>query len=86
MPMRHRVELPSETAEGIVQYEWSCSQRWNGLSVRTFGPAQALAADSEEEFIAEHYWAYTRQTDGSTIEYQVEHPSWRILACIRRDV
>ena len=27
MPMRQRVERPSETAQGIVQYEWSCSQQ-----------------------------------------------------------
>src|SRR5579872_1107769 len=35
------------------------------------------AAGSAEEFIAEHYWGYTRQRDGSTIEYRVSHPRWR---------
>ncbi|MBM3848002.1 MAG: hypothetical protein FJ405_17165 [Verrucomicrobia bacterium] len=33
---------------------------------------------SLDEFITEHYWGYTAQSDGSTVEYQVEHPSWRI--------
>jgi len=32
---------------------------------------------SEAEFITEHYWGYNRQRDGSTLEYQVEHPRWR---------
>jgi hypothetical protein len=32
---------------------------------------------SEEAFIAEHYWGYTRQRDGGTVEYQVAHPQWR---------
>ena len=35
-------------------------------------------AGSEEEFITEHYWGYTKQRDGSTIEYAVEHPPWRV--------
>jgi hypothetical protein len=33
---------------------------------------------SDEEFITEHYWGYTRQRDGGTVEYQVEHPGWRV--------
>ena len=37
-----------------------------------------LTAGSEAEFITEHYWGYTRQRDGSTIEYQVEHPQWPV--------
>jgi hypothetical protein len=35
-------------------------------------------AGSEEEFITEHYWGYTKQRDGSTIEYEVEHMPWRV--------
>jgi hypothetical protein len=33
---------------------------------------------SEEEFIAEHYWGYTARPDGSTSEFEVEHPPWEI--------
>ena len=33
---------------------------------------------SEEAFIAEHYWGYSAQKDGGCIEYQVEHPRWKI--------
>ncbi len=33
---------------------------------------------SELEFITEHYWGYTRQRDGGTLEYYVEHPPWRV--------
>jgi hypothetical protein len=35
-------------------------------------------AGSEEEFVTEHYWGYTRQRDGSTIEYHVAHERWRV--------
>lgn len=76
MPMRHRIE------SGLAEYEWWHGSRWNGLSLRVDAKAQSLGAGSEEEFIAEHYWAYTKQPDGSTIEYQVEHPPWRV--CLAR--
>ena len=33
---------------------------------------------SEEAFITEHYWGYSRQRDRSTVESQVEHPRWRV--------
>ena len=33
---------------------------------------------SEEAFITEHDWGYTAQRDGSTLEYQVEHPRWNV--------
>jgi hypothetical protein len=36
------------------------------------------ADDTEETFITEHYWGYSRQRDGRTVEYQVEHPRWRV--------
>jgi len=42
------------------------------------GEAQPLLEGSETEFITEHYWGYTAQRDGSTLEYQVEHPRWRV--------
>lgn len=78
LPMRQRVILPTDTAKGHVHYEWWHGQRWNGLAVSTQGRALPPLAGSIEAFIAEHYWGYTKQRDGGTIEYQVEHPSWRI--------
>lgn len=33
---------------------------------------------SEAAFIAGHYWVYAVQRDGSALEYQVEHPQWRV--------
>jgi hypothetical protein len=72
MPMRHCAALP------MVEYEWFHGGRWNGLAVRAQGHARVSFAGSEEEFITEHYFGYTRQTDGGTMEYEVEHPPWRV--------
>jgi uncharacterized protein YqjF (DUF2071 family) len=77
LPMRHEVRLPTGSAAGLVRYEWRRNRRWHGLAVEIAGAPQPLRPGSEEEFIAEHYWGYTRRRDGSTAEYEVEHPSWR---------
>jgi hypothetical protein len=34
--------------------------------------------DSQASFITEHYWGYTTQRDGRTLEYRVAHPPWRV--------
>ncbi len=78
MPMRHYVELPTEAKEGTISYEWSHRGRWNKMSARISGPLTQLPPCSQEEFIAEHYWGYTRQRDGSTMEYAVEHRPWKV--------
>lgn len=46
-------------------------------AARTVSPRRSRS-DSEESFITEHYWGYVRQRDGATLEYQVEHPRWRV--------
>jgi len=76
MPMRHTVELGARG--GRVEYGWRLGGRWCSVGARVAGEPAALAAGSEEEFITEHYWGYAAQRDGGTVEYQVEHPSWRV--------
>ena len=72
LPMRHVVEA------GSVRYEWRLRGAWNRLSVSTRGDWSVPDQMSEAAFIAEHYWGYVTQMDGSTLEYQVEHPRWRV--------
>ena len=38
-----------------------------------------MRINSEEEFIAEHYWGYTKYNDTKTYQYEVEHPRWEIF-------
>jgi len=42
------------------------------------GAVTDARGNSEEEFITEHYWGYTRQRDGGTVEYRVAHPRWNV--------
>jgi hypothetical protein len=69
--MRHRVEA------GLREYGWYVDGRWNSLAAEVSGEPAPLKTGSPEEFIFEHYWGYTPQRDGGTVEYQVEHPRWR---------
>lgn len=76
MPMRHsRAEAGGQL---LVQYEWRTGFRWNSIRVNAQANPAPMAEGSEEQFITEHYWGYTGRPGGSTFEYQVEHPSWRI--------
>lgn len=70
--MRSRME------PGAVEYAWREAGDWCALRARTEGEPRPIVPGSEEEFITEHYWGYTKQRDGGTVEYQVEHPSWRV--------
>jgi uncharacterized protein len=80
MPMRHIIDFDQFgrlKENGQIEYGWFYNGRWNSLQVKTKGESRPMISGSEEEFITEHYWGYCSQRDGSSIEYQVEHPQWR---------
>src|SRR5688572_27756095 len=79
VPMRHRIEPGREAPQPTrVEYGWRMKRHWNAIDATPAGEAVMAAADSHESFITEHYWGYTRQRDGGTVEYHVEHPTWRV--------
>ena len=43
---------------------------------------RSIEEGSEEEFITEHYWGYTRINASVTAEYGVEHPRWKMYSVI----
>jgi len=75
--MSHDVRLDPDTG-GAVRYGWSVDGQTHAMEARAEGAAAAPGAGSEAEFITEHYWGYTRQRDGSTLEYRVTHPTWKV--------
>jgi uncharacterized protein len=80
LPMRHEVALPdpAQPGTGHASYGWRFGDAWQRLRVDVDGTAALPSLGSEAEFITEHYWGYARQRDGSTLEYRVEHPRWRV--------
>ena len=85
LPMRHRVDhvVGDDRAPAVVEYGWRQPAGWSRLALEASGTATAIAPGSEAEFITEHYWGYTRQRDGRTVEYRVEHPRWRTWTASR---
>lgn len=80
MPTRRSVRLDGPPDARHVRYEWRFRYRWNSLRLVPRGEAGPTTPGSEEEFITEHYWGYTRLRNGGTAEYRVEHPRWNVCA------
>ena len=76
VPMRHRWSLTKD--DGEISYGWTYAAADFEIGARVIGAPAPLQEGSEAEFITEHYWGYTRQRDGRTLEYQVEHPRWHV--------
>ena len=74
LPMKH---VWIEQAHQIeVAYFWK-NKTWNKFSVTASAKPTEIAVGSEEEFITEHYWGYTKIGLNKTSEYGVEHPRWQ---------
>ncbi|MFN8333649.1 MAG: DUF2071 domain-containing protein [Cyclobacteriaceae bacterium] len=75
MPMRHSWNNSPDTL--TVEYQWK-KKSWNSFKVVTQKTSALIQPGSEEEFITEHYWGYTKISDTVTSEYGVEHPRWEV--------
>lgn len=76
LPMKH---FHNEIGDEInLGYHWKYKGIWNKLEATTDKKHTPLIEGSKEQFIAEHYWGYSKYSDTTTFEYGVEHPSWEI--------
>jgi uncharacterized protein YqjF (DUF2071 family) len=80
LPMSHD-DRTSDSSRRLV-YSWQHDGRWSRIAVILEGEPYLPGEGSEEAFITEHYWGYTAQRDGSTLEYQVEHPRWNVWRAV----
>jgi uncharacterized protein len=80
-PMRHRVS--ADGAAKSAEYEWRLRASWANLHAEAAGEAAYPVDRSIEQFITEHYWGYSAQRDGGTVEYHVTHPQWRVWRSAR---
>jgi hypothetical protein len=80
-PMQHRASL--DGASKSAEYEWRVRDTWAKLNAEAVGEPILPAEGSIEQFITEHYWGYSAQRDGGTVEYHVTHPQWRVWRSAR---
>lgn len=75
-PMQH---VLLETATSLqIEYKFLFKNEWNFIKVTGEKNSVLIEQGSEEEFITEHYWGYTKLKGNKTGEYKVAHPQWNI--------
>ncbi len=76
MPMKHFYTKNENEIQ--LGYHWKFKNKWNKLEATADIEALPMQPGSEEEFIAEHYWGYSKYNTQTTFEYAVQHPSWKV--------
>jgi uncharacterized protein YqjF (DUF2071 family) len=77
VPMEHTV-VDTDGELQSVEYLFGRPRDRCRLALHVNGAAEDMDVGSEEEFLSERGWGYTRQRDGGTIEYRVEHARWHV--------
>lgn len=85
VPMQHTI---LETSGGLqsVEYLFGGPTDQCRITLHVGSTLKRLEPGSEEEFLSHRGWGYTRQRDGGTIEYKVEHPRWSIWSNTRSEI
>ena len=77
-PMSSVVPTGAVDAPGRITYEWRGDIGPERIGASAIGAPRLPEPNSEAEFVTGHYWGYTRQRDGGTLEYEVRHAPWRV--------
>lgn len=72
--MNHEWLIKDNTQK--ISYTWEQGKHRHSMTVNTELSSFELQRGSEEEFITEHYWGYTKVNERKTYEYEVTHPKW----------
>ena len=79
MKMSHKVSFDETSQKKGLNLEYIAEKNQiHRFSARLTSELTDMKEGSFEEFIAEHYWGYSRVNDFKTIEYEVQHPKWQI--------
>ena len=76
LPMKHHYRETGNEIE--LGYQWKYKGEWMKLEGVTEKENASMVAGSKEEFIAEHYWGYSKYNAHTTFEYGVAHEPWMI--------
>jgi len=76
LSMSHRLTLNSGRSR--AEYRWTRNGATGAVVGDGLGRPAAPDPSSEEAFMTQRHWGYTRQRDGATVEYRVEHPVWNV--------
>jgi uncharacterized protein len=76
LPMKHSIS--THGSKKTVKYQWRIQNQWCQLTAEAMAAPELPREGSLEQFITEHYWGYSTQRGGGSIEYHVSHVPWRV--------
>jgi hypothetical protein len=76
LQMNHSISENKQEKIDFV-YQWKNENKWNTILIETQKEPIEIEANSEAEFITEHYFGYTKVNKEKTFEYEVKHPRWQ---------
>ncbi|MBC7867034.1 MAG: DUF2071 domain-containing protein, partial [Gloeobacteraceae cyanobacterium ES-bin-316] len=65
MPMAHELKTVDEIA---LNYTWKFKNKWNKMQVTAQTETEAMQPGSEEDFIANHYYGYSKYNEHTTFQ------------------
>lgn len=77
LPMNNKLEIKDNWQ--YLTYSWRYEDDENRISAVTETNSIPIVSGSQEEFIAEHYWGYSKYNNATTYEYKVAHPRWNVF-------
>lgn len=82
-PMKHSLKVNENSREFL--YQWKVGNKWNSIHLETKKNPIDIEANSETEFITEHYFGYNKLSESKSIEYEVKHPRWQQYEVIKNN-
>jgi uncharacterized protein len=76
LPMKHHISMDGSKKK--IEYRWQLRNHWCRLTAQAMGPPALPEEGGLEQFITEHYWGYSTQRSGGSVEYHVSHASWQV--------
>ena len=78
VPISHHVQTDAEGNLVQAEYTWGSGPDRCSMKIETEGASFLPPDGSASQFITEHYWGYAAQPGGGCLEYEVQHPQWRV--------
>lgn len=77
LPMKYHLGFSIHDNEHHIQYCWGYGMK-SKIYVVADENLSPIETGSEEEFITEHFWGYTKLSNSKTAQYEVKHPRWQV--------
>jgi uncharacterized protein YqjF (DUF2071 family) len=77
VPLRYSI-VKTDSELQSIEYQFGSAVDMCQFGVHVAGEPSRIKPGSEEEFFFQREWGFTRQRDGGTVEYRVDHARWNV--------